>query len=83
MRLTGARILVLVGITVTAAILLWTHQMRLHGDIHGLAPSFFFLFAFSDYSGAACAVSGHVGRDSGYRLSYRRVPFYGGPVPIQ
>ena len=54
--LRGTHVLVLVGMTVTAAILLWTHQMRLHGDIHGLARSFFFLFAYSDYSGAACAI---------------------------
>ncbi len=54
--LRGTHVLVLVGMAVTAAILLWTHQMRLHGDIHGLAPSFFFLFAYSDYSGAACAI---------------------------
>jgi hypothetical protein len=54
--LRGTHVLVLVGTTVTAAILLWTHQMRLHGDIHGLAPSFFFLFAYGDYSAAACAI---------------------------
>lgn len=54
--LRGRHVLVLVGMTVTAAILLWTHQMRRHGDIHGLAPSFFFLFAYGDYSGAACAI---------------------------
>ena len=55
-RWTGAHVLILVGITVTAAILLWTNQMRLHGELHGLAPSFFFLFAYNDYSGAACAI---------------------------
>jgi hypothetical protein len=56
MRLTGTRILVLVGMTVTVAILVWTRQMRLHGELHGLAPSFFFLFASKDYSGAVCTV---------------------------
>jgi hypothetical protein len=54
--LRGTYVLVLVGMTVTAAILLWTYQLRLQGHVHGLAPIFFFLFAHNDYSGAVCAI---------------------------
>jgi hypothetical protein len=48
--------LFLVGAMVTTAILLWTHQMRLSGDRHGLATIFFVLFAYNDYAGAVCAL---------------------------
>ncbi|HEX3837012.1 MAG TPA: hypothetical protein VHW25_08655 [Steroidobacteraceae bacterium] len=51
---TGPRILFLVGAIVTAAILLWMHQMRLSGDLHGLTTIFFVLFAFGDYGATVC-----------------------------
>ena len=53
---TGPRTLFLIGATVTAAILLWTHQMRLSGAPHGLATIFFVLFAYNDFPGALCAL---------------------------
>jgi len=52
----GPRTLFLVGAIVTTAILLWTHQLRQSGDMHGLAPSFFVLFADNDYPGTVCAL---------------------------
>jgi hypothetical protein len=55
-RLTGTQVLVLVGTIVTSAILLWAHQMRVHGEPRGLARIFYFLFAYADYSGAICAL---------------------------
>jgi hypothetical protein len=55
-RSAGPRILFLVGAILTAAILLWTHQMRLSGELHGLTTIFFVLFAYNDYSGAVCAL---------------------------
>jgi len=41
---------------VTTAILLCTLQMRLAGNLHGLALSFFVLFAYNDCSGSVCAL---------------------------
>jgi hypothetical protein len=55
-RSSGLHVLLIVGTTVTAATLLWMHQMRVSGELHGLAPIFFVLFAYNDYSGAACAL---------------------------
>jgi len=48
--------LFLVGAIVTTAILLWTHQMRQGGDMHGLATIFFVLFADNDFPGTVCAL---------------------------
>lgn len=56
LRSSGPRTLFLAGATVTAAILLWTHQMRLTGNLHGLATSFFVLFAYDDSPGTVCAL---------------------------
>jgi hypothetical protein len=55
-RSAGPRTLFLGGAMVTTAILLWTHQMRLTGDLHGLATIFFVLFAYNDYPGTVCAL---------------------------
>lgn len=55
-RLAGPRVLFLLSATVTAAVLLWTYEMRLAGNVHGLSNSFFVLFAGYDYPGAACAL---------------------------
>ncbi len=52
----GPRTLFLVGAMVTAAILLWTHQMRPEARQHGLATIFFVLFADNDFPGAVCAL---------------------------
>jgi hypothetical protein len=52
----GPRILFLVGAIVTTAILLWMHQMRLAGNLHGLSIIFFVLFANTDYPGTFCAL---------------------------
>ena len=41
---------------VTTAILAWTYQMRLTGNLHGLATIFFVLFADGDYPGTVCAL---------------------------
>jgi hypothetical protein len=53
-RATGPRILFMLGAIVTAAILLWIHQLRLGGDLHGLTTIFFVLFAFEDYGATVC-----------------------------
>ncbi len=45
-RATGPRILFLVGAVVTIALLQWIQHMRVTGDIHGLTPIFFTLFAY-------------------------------------
>src|ERR1700733_8749744 len=55
-RFAGPYTLLLVGGLVTTAIFLWTHQMRLTGNTHGLAPSFFVLFACQDYPGSVWAL---------------------------
>ena len=55
-RSAGPRVLFLAGTMVTAAILLWIHQMRLMGNSHGLATSFFVLFAYNDYPGTVCTL---------------------------
>jgi hypothetical protein len=55
-RSAGPRSLFLVAAIVSTAILLWIQQMRLTGNLHGLAPSFFVLFAYNDYPGSVCAL---------------------------
>ncbi len=52
-RTAGPRILFLGAAAVTAVLLLWTHQLRLSGELHGLATIFFVLFAYEDYWAAA------------------------------
>ena len=53
-RSTGPRILFLAGAAVTVAILLWTHQLRLSGNPHGMTPIFFYLYAYQDYGATIC-----------------------------
>jgi hypothetical protein len=80
---TGPRTLFLVGAIVTAAILLWTHQLRQSGDMHGLAASFFVLFADNDYPGTVCALFILVAALFGFRyLSGRRFVRWAGDQPI-
>jgi hypothetical protein len=55
-RSTGARTLFFVSAAVTVAILLWMHQLRMSGALHGLAPIFFVLFAFEDYGATVVAL---------------------------
>jgi hypothetical protein len=55
-RFAGPRTLFLAGAVVTTAIVLWAHQMRLTGNTHGLAPSFFVLFACQDYPASVLAL---------------------------
>ena len=68
---------------VTAAILLWTHQMRLIGNSHGLSTSFFALFAYNDYWGTLCALlilaGAYIG--SSY-LPARRIVQWSGDHPL-
>ncbi len=78
----GPRTLFLVGAIVTAAILLWTHQLRQGGDMHGLATIFFVLFADNDYPGAACALLILAGALFGFRyLPARRFIHWAGDQP--
>ncbi len=56
MRSRGAQVLFLVGAFVTVTLLLWMHQMRLSGELHGLTTIFFFLFAWQDYGATICAL---------------------------
>src|SRR5208282_6786957 len=82
-RSAGPRILFLAGAVVTIAILLWTRQMRLTGNVHGLAASFFVLFADKDYPGAVCALLILAGALSGSRyLPARRVVRWAGDHPV-
>lgn len=53
-RSRGPRILFLVGAILTAAILLWMHQLRHSGVIPGLTVIFYVLFAFEDYGATVC-----------------------------
>jgi hypothetical protein len=83
MRSAGPRTLFLVGALVTAAILLWTRQMRLSGDLHGLAIIFFVLFAHNDYPGAVCTLLILVGTLFGSRyLAARRIVQWAGNQPV-
>ena len=56
LRSRGTRILGLLGTIATAAMLLWMVRLRQSGNLHGLAPIFFVLFADKDFSGAVCAL---------------------------
>jgi hypothetical protein len=79
----GQRTLLLIGATVTTAILLWTHQMRLRGDLHGLSTVFFVLFAYNDYPGAVCALLILAGALFGFRyLPARRIVQCAGDQPL-
>jgi hypothetical protein len=53
-RATGPRILFLACAAVTAALLLWLHQLRLGGAVPGLTLIFYVLFAIEDHGAAAC-----------------------------
>jgi hypothetical protein len=55
-RARGPRTLFVIAATATAAILLWTLQMRINGNPHGLARIFFVLFAYEDSPDALCAL---------------------------
>ena len=82
-RSAGPRTLFLIGATVTAAILLWTHQLRLSGDLHGLATIFFVLFAYDDYPGSVCALLILMGALVGYKhLPARRIVEWAGDQPL-
>jgi hypothetical protein len=82
-RSTGPRTLFLVGAMVTTAILLWTLQMRLSGNLHGLATIFFVLFAYNDYPGAVCSLLILVGALFGSRyLPARRLVHWAGDQPL-
>jgi hypothetical protein len=79
----GPRTLFLVGAIVTTTILLWIHLLRQSGDMHGLAASFFVLFAHGDFPGAACALLILVGALFGFRyLQARRLVHWAGYHPI-
>ena len=79
----GPRTLFLVGAIVTTAILLWTHQLRQSGDMHGLATIFFVLFADNDSPGAVCALLILVGALVGSRyLPARRFVHWAGDQPL-
>jgi hypothetical protein len=82
-RSAGPRALFAVAAIVTTAILLCTLQMRLTGNLHGLAPSFFVLFAYNDYPGSVCALLMLVGALVGSRyLPARRIVRWAGDQPI-
>jgi hypothetical protein len=51
-RSTAVRALLIIGGLITAACVFWIQQLRLQGDPHGLAPIFYVLFTFFDYSAA-------------------------------
>jgi len=74
--------LFLVGAIVTTAILLWTHQLRQSGDLHGLAAIFFVLFADNDFPGTVCALLILVSALLGSRyLPARRIVHWAGDQP--
>jgi hypothetical protein len=57
--------------------------MRLSGNLHGLAPSFFVLFAYNDYPGSIGALLILVGAHVGSRyLPARRIVRWAGDQPI-
>lgn len=79
----GPRALFLVGVIVTTAILLWTYQLRQSGEMHGLAPSFFVLFADNDFPGAVCALLVLAGALFGSRyLHARQLAQWAGQHPM-
>jgi hypothetical protein len=51
-RSTPVRALLIVGAVITAACVLWIQQLRLSGEMHGLATIFFVLFTYFDYGAA-------------------------------
>jgi hypothetical protein len=55
-RSTAVRALLIVGAVLTAACVLWIQQLRFNGDSFGLAPIFFVLFSYFDYSAAMLAL---------------------------
>jgi hypothetical protein len=82
-RSAGPRALFAVAAIVTTAILLCTLQMRLTGNLHGLAPSFFVLFAYNDYPGSVWALLILVGALVGSTyLPSRRIVRWVGDQPI-
>jgi hypothetical protein len=82
-RSPGPRTLFLIGALVTAAILLWTRQLRLSGDTHGLATIFFVLFAINDYPGTVIALLILGGALLGSRyLAAQRVVQWAGDQPF-
>jgi hypothetical protein len=82
-RSAGPRTLFLVCALVTIAILLWTLQMRVTGNVHGLSASFFVLFAGNDYPGAVCALLILVGAFFGSRyLPAQRMVRWAGDHPF-
>jgi hypothetical protein len=82
-RFAGPRTLFLVGAMVTTGILVWTFQMRLTGELHGLATIFFVLFAYKDFPGAVCALLILLGALFGSRyLPARRVVQWAGDQPL-
>jgi len=50
------RALLILGGLIMAACVLWIRQLRFEGDLHGLAPIFFALFTYFDYSAALLAL---------------------------
>jgi hypothetical protein len=82
-RSAGPRNLFLVVAIVTTAILLWTHQMRLSGGLHGLATIFFVLFAYNDYPGTVCELLILVAALFGFRyVPARRIVQWAGDQPL-
>jgi hypothetical protein len=55
-RSTAVRALLIVGGLITAACVFWIQQLRMGGDLHGLAPIFFVLFTFFDHGAATLAL---------------------------
>jgi len=55
-RGTGPRVLLLICAPVTAAILVWMHQLRLAGETPGLTKIFYVLFAYDDYGATVCEI---------------------------
>ncbi len=53
-RSPGPRILFLLGAILTAAILIWMHQLRQGGVLPGMTAIFYVLFAFEDYGSTVC-----------------------------
>lgn len=75
--------LFLAGAVATAAMLLWMHRLRLGGHLHGLAPSFFVLFADYDFPAAGCALLILGCAFFGYRyLPARRIVRWAGDHPL-
>jgi hypothetical protein len=82
-RSAGPRSLFLACVLVTTAILIWIRHMRLTGNVHGLATSFFVLFAGNDYPGTVCAMLILGGAFFGSRyLPARRMVQWAGDHPF-